>query len=347
VLAYSTVSQLGYMFLACGVGAFANGMFHVTTHAFFKALLFLGAGSVIHALGGEQDMRKMGGLAKKVPITYWTMVAAWLAIAGVFPFAGFWSKDAILESALHFEAYPQLGPVLYGAGLVTALMTAFYMTRLMAKTFWTAQRYNEAELGAHGHGGDGHEFHVHESPKSMWIPLAILAVLSVFGGFLNVPGRETFTGFLSASTATVTEHAGEANGIGASVVVLGLIGVAVAVLGILWAWGGYKRRSQTGDLLTADQKAASPMYRGSLNLWYIDQTFNAIFIRGGGKYANALWQWIDRGLIDGTVNGLAAATAVLSEGFRRVQTGYIRAYAMTMLIGVVLVVVSLLMGLGR
>ena len=176
VLAYSTVSQLGYMFLACGVGAFSAGIFHLMTHAFFKALLFLAAGSVIHAMGGEQDMLRMGGLSKKIKWTFRTMLVGTLAIAGIPPLAGFFSKDSILLSAYQSEnAGRNVGHILYAAGLFTALLTSFYMFRLIFLTFFGKQRYDE------------HHVHVHESPKSMLVPLAILAMLSIVGGWLAAP----------------------------------------------------------------------------------------------------------------------------------------------------------------
>jgi len=213
VLAYSTVSQLGYMFLACGVGAFIAGIFHVFTHAFFKAQLFLGSGSVIHGMHHEQDMRRMGGLRKYMPITHWTMFAAWLAICGIAPFAGFFSKDEILWRTFNVSVFPNYaGKILYVVGLVTAGCTAFYMTRLMALTFWTRERFGEqahadAAHDAHGfvghrgaeakggaaedHGqvahGHGHAVTPHESPASMWVPLAILAGLSIVGGLVGIP----------------------------------------------------------------------------------------------------------------------------------------------------------------
>ncbi len=178
MLAYSTVSQLGYMFLACGVGAFAEGMFHVTTHAFFKACLFLGAGSVIHALGGEQDLRKMGALASRIPTTYRTFLIAALTIAGVPFLAAFFSKDAIKAAVFHaeFAAVPWLPKVLYAAALLTAGLTAFYMFRLLALTFWGRFR-----------GTPEQEAHVHESPPTMTVPLVVLAFLSVVSGYVGVP----------------------------------------------------------------------------------------------------------------------------------------------------------------
>jgi NADH-quinone oxidoreductase subunit L len=190
VLAYSTVSQLGFMFLACGVGAFAIGIFHVMTHAFFKALMFLGAGSVIHGMHHEQDMRRMGGLKKYMPYTYWTFLAGWLAICGIIPFSGFWSKDEILWNAASTTHIPY-GWLLWLVATIAATCTAFYMTRLMAMTFWGEFRGNKDDSGAHGHGKNidahGHGAHTpHESPRSMWVPLVALAVLAVVGGLVGI-----------------------------------------------------------------------------------------------------------------------------------------------------------------
>ena len=207
VLAYSTVSQLGFMFMACGVGAFTIGIFHVMTHAFFKALMFLGAGSVIHGMHHEQDMRRMGGLKKYMPYTYWTFVAGWLAICGIFPLSGFWSKDEILWKAASTTAIPY-GWLIWLVGTIAATCTAFYMTRLMAMTFWGKERFlDKSDHGddhsAHAHDDHGHGSHVHiphESPKSMWVPLAVLAVLAVIGGFVGIgPAFRKVTG---------TEHPG-------------------------------------------------------------------------------------------------------------------------------------------
>lgn len=197
VLAYSTVSQLGFMFMACGVGAFAIGIFHVMTHAFFKGLMFLGAGSVIHGMHHEQDMRRMGGLKKYMPKTYWTFMAGWLAICGVIPFSGFWSKDEILWNAAS-TSYIPYGWIIWLVGTIAAACTAFYMTRLMAMTFWGKEKFLEgnaakAKNDAHGHDSHGTGTHIpHESPPSMWVPLAVLAVLAVVGGFVGI--STAFTG---------------------------------------------------------------------------------------------------------------------------------------------------------
>jgi NADH-quinone oxidoreductase subunit L len=377
VLAYSTVSQLGYMFLGCGVGAFTSGMFHVTTHAFFKALLFLGAGSVIHAMHHEQDMRKMGGLARKIPITYFTMLMGYLAIAGIPPWAGFWSKDEILGNSYGFE---QFGKFLYVLGVITAALTAFYMSRLMWKTFWSDQRFNEAELG-HGHGHAGHDDHldhadahgdasghagegaeeeltdtgshghathggVHESPPTMTLPLIVLAILSVVGGLMGLPNGmlwgNAFERFLEPSVPPAAlykpdEGLSPALGMG--------IGFAAAVIGIGIAYVLYSNRRKTGDLLTQEQKAApTPLgqaYRGSVNLWGFDGFATWLGIDLGGSLARTS-AWIDRNIVDGVVNGVAGVTGISSEIFRRVQTGFVRSYALVMLLGVCLVIASIL-----
>lgn len=333
VLAYSTVSQLGYMFLGCGVGAFTAGMFHVTTHAFFKGLLFLGAGSAIHAIGGNQDMRRMGGLWRKLPITGWTMVAGWLALAGLFPFAGFWSKDEILGAAAGNRFG---GMFFYVVGIVTAALTAFYMSRLMWKTFFTQQRFDESEVGhGEGHGG------VHESPKSMLIPLVILAVLSTIGGFIGLPWANRFEEYLAPAVATPAIHHG--------IPVMGglLVGTLVAALGILLGWYLYGRRRETGELMPVAIKEKSCLYQMSQNLWFVNSALMRVFVTWAGVFATAVWQGIDRLVIDGIVNGVASLTSFFSEAFRRLQTGYIRAYTMTMLIGVVCVLLSLLISVGR
>ncbi len=232
VLAYSTVSQLGYMFLACGVGAFSAGIFHLMTHAFFKALLFLAAGSVIHAMGGEQDMRHMGGLSKKIKYTYWTMLIATLAIAGIPPLAGFFSKDSILLSAFQIEG----GHPLYAIGLLTALLTSFYMFRLIFLTFHGKQRYDE------------HHVHVHESPWSMLGPLVVLAVLSVVGGWLAAPalwgGPDYFTSFLApvfGSPASGAEAVNEAAAHQLELI-LAIVAVASALIGLGVAFWLYIRQ---------------------------------------------------------------------------------------------------------
>jgi NADH-quinone oxidoreductase subunit L len=350
-------------------------MFHVTTHAFFKALLFLGAGSVIHAMHHEQDMRKMGGLAKKIPITHWTMVMAWLAIAGVFPFAGFWSKDEILGNAFGFAG---IGKALYIVGVITAALTAFYMSRLMWKTFWTDQRFNEAELG-HGHGHAGHDDHidhadahgdasghagegaeeelehagsdpghggVHESPPTMTLPLIVLAALSVVGGLMGLPNGwawgNAFERFLEPSVPPASLYKPEE---GLPVVVGMGLGLAAAFIGIGIAYAMYSKHRRTGEILTPEEKAAPNLvgqtYRGSVNLWGFDAFATWLGIDLGGSLARTS-AWIDRNIVDGVVNGVAGITGISSEIFRRVQTGFVRSYALVMLFGVCLVIASIL-----
>ncbi len=345
VLAYSTVSQLGYMFLGCGVGAFSAGMFHVTTHAFFKALLFLGAGSVIHAMHHEQDMRKMGGLKNRIPITHWTMWCGWYAICGIPPFAGFWSKDEILGSAWGFA---DVGKLLYLIGLGTAALTAFYMTRLMAKTFWTDRRWDEAAFspGHHvdedgedpaGHGHSQPHGGIHESPRTMLIPLIVLAGLSIAGGLIGIPGNNRFEQFLEPSIARAPEHEPMAFVPGA------ILGTAAGAIGLGIAYAVYDKRRKTAELLTSQQKAMNPIYQGSLNLWYIDNAFTRIALGWCGAVAGFTWQIVDKGLIDGIVNFVATLTGFFSEVFRRAQTGFVRNYALVMLAGVVAIVGSFLL----
>jgi NADH-quinone oxidoreductase subunit L len=285
VLAYSTVSQLGYMFLACGVGAFSAGIFHLMTHAFFKALLFLAAGSVIHAMGGEQDMNRMGGLSKKIRWTYATMLMATLAIAGAPGFSGFFSKDAILLAAVGFE---HGGYWLYGFGLLAALLTSFYMFRLIFLTFHGKQRYDERKV------------HVHESPRSMLIPLVVLALLSIVGGWLAAPefwGRanyfEDFLGpvFASPTESVKTIPVDPASGLGNVLVAFGeamgpvamkilwtyaAIAVGTALVGFLVAYWLYLARPGKADRLA---KSMAPAYRTLLNKYYVDELYDAVVIR--------------------------------------------------------------------
>jgi NADH-quinone oxidoreductase subunit L len=318
VLAYSTVSQLGYMFLALGVGAFAAGVFHVFTHAFFKALLFLGSGSVIHAMSGEQDMRNMGGLWKKIPTTAKTMLIGTIAIAGFPPLAGFFSKDEIL-----WQAWSTQGGafrVLWALGFLTALMTSFYMFRLMYLTFWSPKRMSHEV-----------EHHVHESPKSMTVPLMILAVCSIFAGFLGVPhalgGSNRFERFLEpvfvAEAHAPAAHAvaeveqvaqaapaEEAKHTDPMEYVLMVASVGAAALGLFMAGRSYKKAEK--GYAEPINAVAPPLYRTLLNKWYVDEAYDYLFtgrrkigghIRLGAMGAgDALWTF-DAKVIDGTVNG--------------------------------------------
>jgi NADH-quinone oxidoreductase subunit L len=333
VLAYSTVSQLGYMFLACGVGAFGAGVFHLMTHAFFKGLLFLAAGSVIHAMGGEQDMRKMGGLRKKIPITFWTMLMATLAIAGAPGFSGFFSKDEILDEAL------RVSPILGWLGVIAAGMTSFYMFRLIFLTFFGEQRYDE------------HHVHVHESPKNMTIPLIVLAVLSVCGGWMAAPalvgGANHFQQFLapvlnsgSVYTDTVS-NVPALNGAGGGILEA-LIGAPViaGLLGFLLAWWLYIKSPEMPQKI-ADSLSA--VYKLLLGKYFIDELYAAVIVRPLVWISDkVLWHVVDEGAIDGTVNGAAFVSREAGDRLRRVSTGNIRAYATWIVLGV-LVFTSLLL----
>ncbi len=343
VLAYSTVSQLGYMFLGCGVGAFASGMFHVTTHAFFKALLFLGSGSVILAMHHEQDMRRMGGLAKYLPVTYWTMLVGWLAIAGIPPLAGFFSKDEILASTFGTHFLPaSMGQILWAVGLVTALLTAFYMTRLMGLTFWGEARWATAE--AYHHGKDDAHHHHHsepkESPPSMTVPLMILAVLSVVGGFiggfapLHIPNR--FEAFLEPSAGLRVLSEGAHLPVSVEWILVGA-SVSAAVLGIYFGW----RRYRAG--LSENERELAGVRKVLYHQYYYDW----LMVKGvglwlGGKIADWMWQFVDVRIVDGLVNGVAGLTGWIGNTLRRVQTGYVRNYAFTILIGAIVILIWLL-----
>jgi NADH-quinone oxidoreductase subunit L len=312
VFAYSTVSQLGYMFVGIGSGAFSAGIYHLVTHAFFKALLFLGAGSVIHALSGEQDMRNMGGLRKKIPITFWTMVCAWVAISGVPPFAGFFSKDAILLAAYGHS------PAIYWIGVVTAGMTAFYVSRAMFMTFFGSYRGNA---------------HAHESPAVMWVPLAVLAALSLAGGWLfPIPA------FLKAMFPAVE---------GAENPMLMYISVFAGLAGIALAYLMYVLKPGTADSLAQTFKAP---YQLIYHKYFVDEIYDATVVRplvGGSRIV--LWKGVDAGLIDGIVNGVGARCRDVGSVLRLLQSGNIRGYATWILFGSVALIVAmgLLGGLPR
>jgi NADH-quinone oxidoreductase subunit L len=312
VFAYSTVSQLGYMFVGIGSGAFSTGIYHLVTHAFFKALLFLGAGSVIHALSGEQDMRNMGGLRKKIPITFWTMVCAWVAISGIPPFSGFFSKDAILLAAY------QHSPAIYWIGVVTAAMTAFYVSRAMFMTFFGSYRGTA---------------HAHESPAVMWVPLAVLAALSLAGGLL-FPIPE----FLKAMFPAFEEAANP---------MLMYISVFAGFAGIALAYLMYVRKPGMADSLVQTLKAP---YTLVYNKYFVDEIYSAAVVRpivGGSRIV--LWKGVDAGLIDGIVNGVGARCRDVGSILRLLQSGNIRSYATWVLFGSValLVAMGLLGGLPR
>jgi NADH-quinone oxidoreductase subunit L len=327
VLAYSTVSQLGYMFLACGVGAFSAGIFHLMTHAFFKALLFLAAGSVIHAVGGEQDMNHMGGLSKQIPKTYATMLAATLAIAGFPPLAGFFSKDSILFSAFQSE---NGGHILYAVGLLTALLTSFYMFRLVFLTFYGKPRF------------DQHHVHVHESPDSMTVPLMILALLSVIGGWLAAPsfwgGTDYFSKFLEPVFGGVAEGAaGKAAEAAAHSLELTLAVVAVVTALIGWGiayWLYYKNTKKPAELA----KSFKGVYDTLLHKYYVDELYAAVVIKPLMWLSReVLWQRVDVQVIDGSVNGIARGTTEAGDNVRYAQSGNTRSYAVWVVIGALVI----------
>jgi len=335
VLAYSTVSQLGYMFLACGVAAFTAGIFHLMTHAFFKALLFLGAGSVIHAMSDEQDMRNMGGLKKYLPITFVTMFIATLAIAGIPGLSGFFSKDEILWKAFS----SQHGHLFFWIlGLVTAGLTAFYMFRLVFMTFYGRERMN-----------DEVKSHIHESPKSMTVPLMILAVLSVIGGFIGMPHIFGATNYFEhwlepvmASTGHGAEsHALAATGGNAGMEwTLMLVSVALVGVSIYFAYLLYKKRT---ELSTSLREKFSALHTVLVNKYYVDELYGAAVVRPVVYFSLFLWKVFDVVIIDGFLNGLASLYADISEFVRTGQTGRVRTYATVFVFGVVLLVAFLVL----
>ncbi|MCM2278043.1 MAG: NADH-quinone oxidoreductase subunit L [Oligoflexia bacterium] len=344
VLAYSTVSQLGYMFLACGVGAFTAGVFHVITHAFFKALLFLGAGSVIHGMHEEQDIMKMGGLRAKMPVTFATFALGWLAICGIPPFSGFFSKDEILWLAFSSEHGSVL---LWGLGALTAVMTAFYMTRLFTLTFLGKPRFSEAHGEKHGHGhghGDDHSHGhapagVHESPFSMTGPLQVLALLSLIGGFMGIPHMSWLEHWLAP---VIPAH--QATGHVAAEMEWVLMGVSVAgaALGIFLAIRLY------ADLELPRQFATkwAGLYRVLFNKWYVDELYERTLVRPIHALSQGLWKNFDVAVIDRIVLSFGRASQWSGQTVRTIQTGSIQFYALVLLIGIVLSVGYLIYGLA-
>jgi NADH-quinone oxidoreductase subunit L len=328
VLAYSTVSQLGYMFLACGVGAFSAGIFHLMTHAFFKALLFLAAGSVIHAMGGEQDMRHMGGLSKKIKWTYVTMLTATLAIAGFPPFAGFFSKDSILFNAFQSQnGGPNTGHILYAIGLLTALLTSFYMFRLVFLTFFGQPRYDE------------HHVHVHESPWSMLGPLVILAVLSLVGGWFAAPGMWGGTDYFSSFLQPVfggTESAGTEVASRSVELTLAAVAVVTALIGFGIAFWLYIKQPGKSEALA---KSMRGVYNTLLNKYYVDEFYSAVVVQPLMWIStNVLWKFVDVEGIDGTVNGIATGAKSIGDTVRHAQSGNTRSYAVWVVIGALVVI---------
>ena len=320
VLAYSTVSQLGYMFLALGVGAFTAGIFHVMTHAFFKALLFLGAGSVIHAMHEEQDIQRMGGLKAHVPVTYRTFVLASLAIAGIFPFSGFFSKDEILWKAF---AGGHIG--LWLMGLIGAVLTAFYMFRLVSLTFEGQPRWAPGK-------------HPHEAPATMTIPLIVLAFLSVFGGVLGIPaslgGSNALEHWLEPVFRPAMDrlpHGGHESHLLEYTLMVVSVGVALAGIFVARRW--YLSSTGVPDAIAARFPF---LYRLLFNKYYVDEAYDATVVHPLQKGSEKiLWKGIDVGVIDWLVNASARAVGFLSRTVRMVQTGLAQAYVFAFILGVV------------
>ncbi len=317
VLAYSTVSQLGYMFLALGVGAYTGAVFHVMTHAFFKALLFLGAGSVIHAMSGEQDIRNMGGLKKYMSITHITFLLACLAIAGMPPFSGFFSKDEILAAAF------AKNPLLWAVGVGGALMTAFYMFRLYAMTFLGKFR-----------GTHEQEHHLHESPKAITIPLIILAILSVVGGLIGIPeifmhGGHQLEAFLApvfaqSNAIAVKHHLSHST----EYLLMG-ISVSLALIALVYAWRKFSKYQKTDTEETGLGKLME-------NKWYVDELYDAIIVKPVQTIANYFSSIVEKKGIDGFVNGIGKAVNYSSRHIRLIQSGQVGTYVLLMVLGILI-----------
>ncbi|MGD0338413.1 MAG: NADH-quinone oxidoreductase subunit L [Bacteroidota bacterium] len=322
VLAYSTISQLGYMFLALGVGAFTAGIFHLMTHAFFKALLFLGSGAVIHAMHEEQDIQKMGGLKELMPKTYWTFLIGAIAIAGIPPFSGFFSKDEILWRVFSHESYFLWTLGVFGAGL-----TAFYMFRLVSLTFNGEKRWE-------------HDLHPHEAPSTMTVPLIILAFLSIVGGFIGVPaavgGGNRIEHFLEPVFEGANIKLGlYAEGVQIIEYILMALSVGVALLGVAGARMVYLRRNDIAENIT---KQFHGIYTLLWRKYFVDEIYDAAVVTPVVKVSDKiLWNGFDVGVIDGIVNGSAKLMQSLSSFARRIQTGVVQFYAIVFVIGVLLV----------
>ncbi|AMR31158.1 NADH-quinone oxidoreductase subunit L [Mucilaginibacter sp. PAMC 26640] len=323
VLAYSTVSQLGYMFLGLGVGAYTGSFFHVLTHAFFKALLFLGAGSVIHAMGGEQDMRKMGGLKGKIKITFITMLVGTIAIAGIPPFSGFFSKDEILAAAFAHST------TFYVIGVITAMLTSFYMFRMMYLTFWGKFR-----------GTHDQEHHLHESPPSMTIPLIVLAILSAIGGIIGVPavmgGHHELGAFLApvfeGSAKILGEHELSHN----TEIILMVISVVLALVAMVYAYIKYVKNV---SLPVSDEEERPALANLSYHKFYVDELYDTIIRKPLDAISVFFYKVVELSGIDGFVNGLGKGTLETSKGLRLLQTGNVGFYIFMMVIGIIAILV--------
>jgi NADH-quinone oxidoreductase subunit L len=317
VLAYSTVSQLGYMFLALGVGAFSSSVFHVTTHAFFKALLFLCAGSVIHAMSGEQDIRNMGGLRKKLPITFFTMLIGTIAISGIPPFSGFFSKDEILAHVFEHNK------VLWVIATITSIMTAFYMFRMLFLTFWGDFRGTKEQ--AH---------HLHESPKTMTIPLMVLAVLSVLGGLIGIPEvfhvkhllKDWLSPIIRNDAISTLSHNTE--------YILMALAVALAAITIYFAYNKFVKK---GDLPEAKDENLKGIQKLVYNKYYVDETYANVIQKPLDGISKAFGFFIDNKVIDGIVNLFKDIIGLLSSVLRRLQAGYIEVYLFAMVISIIII----------
>jgi len=313
VLAYSTVSQLGFMFLAIGAGAYGAAVFHVMTHAFFKALLFLGSGSVIHAMSGEQDIRRMGGLKKVLPITYFTFLIGCIAIAGIPPFSGFFSKDAILLSAF------LKSPILYGVALFTALLTAFYMFRMFFLTF-----------GGTFRGTDEQKHHLHESPLAMTLPLMVLAVLSVIGGWVGIPelflhDGERLIEFLSPVIPVVEGHAISHS---TEYLLMGLsTGLVLSV--IFFAWTRYRQYRS--------EESSAPFARLLENKWYVDELYQTAIVQPLHRFGGWLRSFFEPKIVDGLIQGVGRSIRYISQQIRLLQSGQTGNYALWMVISIVVI----------
>jgi NADH-quinone oxidoreductase subunit L len=323
-LAYSTISQLGYMFLACGVGAFGAGIFHLMTHAFFKALLFLGAGSVMHAMSGEQDMRRMGGLRRSIPWTYGTMFVATLAISGTPGFSGFFSKDEILLAA---RSGPYANPVVYLLGVLTAGLTALYMFRLLFMTFHGAPRF------------DPRKTHVHESPRVMLAPLAVLALLSLAGGWWAAPhlmgGLDYFDNFVKPVFAGGETSSSTELYTGSGQLIATVFGppVLAAFVGFLLAWWLYIRRPEMPGRIA---QSLGGLYRLVAGKYFIDEVYAFTIVRPLLWIStNFLWHVVDEETIDGLVNGVGHEAGEFGDRLRHLNSGNTRTYAAWVILGAV------------
>jgi NADH-quinone oxidoreductase subunit L len=341
VLAYSTVSQLGYMFLAMGVGAFSAGIFHLMTHAFFKACLFLGSGAVIHSMhhalhhasshDDPQDMRNMGGLKDKMPVTYWTFLVATIAIAGIPPFAGFFSKDEILWQAFANPLHGDLNYLLWGLGALAAILTAFYMFRLVFMAFHGECRITTLAKA-----------HLRESPGVIVIPLVVLAFLSALGGFIGMPavfGTENlFEGFLAPVFSNSEEYVKSLHGTAMhghmlEIILMG-VSIAIASVGIFIAYMMYCRDRGLPRSFT---ETFPILYRLVANKWYVDEVYDFLFVKPCKQTARLLWKGFDVVVVDGVVNGTASFVMGASRLLKNIQSGYFHGYSLSMALGVVVI----------